>query len=231
VAVSPTQAGWVGGGYGPRRCNSSAGECFHGGWDFTGSRGDPVFAADAGTVYRTFRNEDSGSGMRGYSNVVVLDHGDGTWSSYNHLDSIAVSQGQRVAAGELLGTIGSTTNGRYPIAPHLHFEVRRSRPNGSAPFPGPYGRFDLDPGAWFETRGMMAARTPGLLRSAPRDLSGNSYQPPTSEMEEFRSVWDAWGRAIVGLAGFNLVYRVASGEWLIFRPFEAPRRRRVRRRF
>jgi murein DD-endopeptidase MepM/ murein hydrolase activator NlpD len=54
-------------------------------------------------------------------NTVWLDHGWGVHSGYFHLDSIGVTVGQVVNAGDALGIVGAT--GRA-TGPHLHWEVR-----------------------------------------------------------------------------------------------------------
>jgi septal ring factor EnvC (AmiA/AmiB activator) len=59
--------------------------------------------------------------FRGYGLMVVVDHGDKHHTLYAHLAEARVATGQRVAAGELLGTVGSTSLG----GPGLYFEVRR----------------------------------------------------------------------------------------------------------
>ncbi len=64
--------------------------------------------------------------MGGYGNRVVVDHGGGVQTLYGHLSRIAVTPGQHVDPGMVLGAVGST--GRS-TGPHLHYEVRL---NGSA---------------------------------------------------------------------------------------------------
>ena len=59
--------------------------------------------------------------FRGYGLMVVVDHGDKHHTLYAHLAEARVAPGQRVAAGELLGTVGATSLG----GPGLYFEVRR----------------------------------------------------------------------------------------------------------
>ncbi len=83
--------------------------------------GDRVVASAAGTVTRV-GNEGSAS----YGRWVEIDHGGGYRTRYAHLSSQAVRVGQRVAAGQALGTVGSTGGSS---GPHLHFELIR---NGAA---------------------------------------------------------------------------------------------------
>lgn len=86
----------------------------HDGLDFGAAAGTPVRAAAAGTVV-------SASVRGGYGNATILDHGGGLATLYAHQSELAVIPGQRVAAGEVIGTVGSTG---LSTGPHLHFEVR-----------------------------------------------------------------------------------------------------------
>lgn len=56
----------------------------------------------------------------GYGRVVEIDHGGGFKTRYGHMNSIAVKQGQKLAIGQKVGTMGSS--GRS-TGPHLHYEV------------------------------------------------------------------------------------------------------------
>lgn len=87
----------------------------HAGIDFRASTGEKVFSTGAGTVVAA---EFSG----GYGNLVEIDHGYGITTRYGHLSRILVSEGDEVAAGDVIGRAGST--GRS-TGPHIHYEVRR----------------------------------------------------------------------------------------------------------
>lgn len=86
----------------------------HYGVDLRAGVKTPIFSANAGKVI--FAREAFFGG-----NMVVLDHGMGIYSSYNHLSVIAVTVGQSVRRGEKLGMAGAT--GRV-TGPHLHWAVR-----------------------------------------------------------------------------------------------------------
>lgn len=86
----------------------------HAGMDFRAETGTPVRAPGAGKVLRT---EVAG----GYGNLIELDHGNGLTTRYGHLSAFEVKPGQIVAAGTVIGRVGST--GRS-TGPHLHYETR-----------------------------------------------------------------------------------------------------------
>ena len=86
----------------------------HTGIDLGSAAGASIHAAGNGTVIL------AGS-WGGYGRTVVIDHGGGLSSLYAHQSSIAVSEGQRVLAGDVIGYIGCTG---FCTGPHLHFEVR-----------------------------------------------------------------------------------------------------------
>lgn len=95
-------------------------EVFHRGIDIAAERGTPVHAPAAGVVeVATEDYEES----RASGTVIILLHDSGISTFYAHLDSLAVSAGQRVAQGEVVGYVGSTGKS---TGSHLHFEVRRN---------------------------------------------------------------------------------------------------------
>jgi len=92
-----------------------AGLCrMHEGIDIGVGYGTAIHAAAAGTVI-----EAGWEG--GYGNLIVIDHGGGLATAYGHQSSFAVSAGQHVSQGQVIGYVGCT--GRC-FGPHLHFEVR-----------------------------------------------------------------------------------------------------------
>ena len=83
--------------------------------------GAPIVAADSGYVVKASHGWNGG-----YGRMVMVDHGNGFISLYAHMNTVYVRQGENVAKGEQLGTVGNT--GRS-TGPHLHFEIRQ---NGAA---------------------------------------------------------------------------------------------------
>jgi murein DD-endopeptidase MepM/ murein hydrolase activator NlpD len=89
----------------------------HAGIDLGASYGTPVYASDGGTV--TFAGYNSG----GYGYLVIIDHNNGYETYYGHNSSLAVSEGQQVAQGELIAYVGSTGDS---TGNHVHFEIRKN---------------------------------------------------------------------------------------------------------
>jgi murein DD-endopeptidase MepM/ murein hydrolase activator NlpD len=113
-AHAPVEGARLTSGYGTRRDPFSGAERFHGGVDLAAPRGTPIrVAADGEVVF---------SGWRGSAGQVVeVRHADGLTTSYAHADQTLVASGQKVVAGDVIGTVGST--GRS-TGPHLHFSAR-----------------------------------------------------------------------------------------------------------
>ena len=89
----------------------------HNGTDIAAPQGTPILAAAGGTV--TIANgTDPWGGSYGYH--VKLDHGGGMETLYAHCLAIAVTAGQRVRQGEVIGYVGTTGSS---TGNHLHFEV------------------------------------------------------------------------------------------------------------
>jgi murein DD-endopeptidase MepM/ murein hydrolase activator NlpD len=93
---------------------------FHNGLDIANAARTKIYAARRGQVTEA-------GWCRGYGYCVKIDHGDGFSTTYGHLFSQPfVSAGDSVAAGELIGSMGSTfdrSGGGYSTGVHLHFTV------------------------------------------------------------------------------------------------------------
>lgn len=85
----------------------------HKGLDFAASIGTPVYATGDGKIGMAYF---SGS----YGNVIYLEHGHGFETRYAHLSKFAITPGERVKRGQVIGYVGTTGNSK---APHLHYEV------------------------------------------------------------------------------------------------------------
>jgi len=121
-----------------------------------GGLGTPVYAVQGGTVERVLSDSSSARGFGGYGNGVIINHGDGTWALYAHLQNAQATVGQQIAPGQQIGTMGATSNGKFRgMGVHLHLELRRARPDGRSPFPGPYRTFNLDPRPWLAQKGLQ----------------------------------------------------------------------------
>jgi murein DD-endopeptidase MepM/ murein hydrolase activator NlpD len=112
-------------GFGPRYHPILHYTRMHTGVDMHAGTGTPIHACRAGTVVI------AGS-QGGYGNCVVIDHGGGMATLYGHQSRLAVSEGEHVAAGQVIGYVGQTG---LATGPHLHFEVRIS---GNPVDPVPY---------------------------------------------------------------------------------------------
>jgi murein DD-endopeptidase MepM/ murein hydrolase activator NlpD len=89
----------------------------HEGIDIAAPAGTPIRAAASGSVVLLESEASSG----GYGNFTCLDHGGGLQTCYAHQSAFAVSSGQSVSQGEVIGYVGCTG---HCFGDHLHFEVR-----------------------------------------------------------------------------------------------------------
>jgi murein DD-endopeptidase MepM/ murein hydrolase activator NlpD len=112
--------------FGPRYLNGSYEN--HPGIDIAVPSGTSIRAAGNGVV--EFTEPEASSG--GYGNFTCIDHGGGISTCYAHQSSFAVSQGEEVSQGQVIGISDCTG---YCFGPHLHFEVRI---NGEPTDPIPY---------------------------------------------------------------------------------------------
>jgi murein DD-endopeptidase MepM/ murein hydrolase activator NlpD len=102
-------------GYGSRRHPVLGYRRMHSGIDFGAPYGSPIYAVADGVVQLAGYNG-------GYGRFVRLQHEGGLGSGYGHMSRIAVSSGQRVRRGQVIGYVGSTG---LSTGPHLHYELYR----------------------------------------------------------------------------------------------------------
>ncbi|HZP43581.1 MAG TPA: LysM peptidoglycan-binding domain-containing M23 family metallopeptidase, partial [Candidatus Binatia bacterium] len=107
--VWPVAGGVLSSDFGPR------GETHHDGIDISTPEGTPVHAARAGRVLYADR-------LRGYGNLVIVEHGDGYATVYAHNRENKAHVGDDVRQGDVIASVGrtGTTSG-----PNLHFEIRK----------------------------------------------------------------------------------------------------------
>lgn len=89
-------------------------EIRHLGTDIKAPLGAAIGAINGGIVSKAYFDAI-------YGNSIIIDHGEGIFSLYNHLDRMAVKEGDTVKKGTLIGTVGKSG---YATAPHLHLSLK-----------------------------------------------------------------------------------------------------------
>ncbi|MEV5651218.1 M23 family metallopeptidase [Nocardia sp. NPDC052254] len=97
----------------------------HLGVDVAAPIGTPIYAVEDGEVI-------SAGPASGFGMWVRLKHADGTITVYGHVDTVTVSEGQQVMAGDQIATVG---NRGFSTGPHCHFEVWLNGSNKVDPLP------------------------------------------------------------------------------------------------
>ena len=110
IAVAPVEAACFSSGFGPR------GDHLHKGIDLHNSDPVTVFAAASGSIKEMHYRDD-------YGNLLVIDHGDGVFTRYAHLQAFdgSLEVYGNVEAGTPIGVMGNTAS--YSIPRHLHYEA------------------------------------------------------------------------------------------------------------
>lgn len=85
------------------------------GINIAAAEGTPIHAAADGVV--TYAGDE----LKAYGNLILIKHGNDYVTAYAHANSIGVARGQRVARGDVIGTVGDTGDVNRP---QLHFEIR-----------------------------------------------------------------------------------------------------------
>ena len=114
-------------GYGNRPDPNGVSGNGHDGIDFAGNLNDPVYASRGGTVVSSGFDGSAG-------NYVIIQHDNGYYTYYLHLNSISVSGGT-VGAGQVVGLMGTTGNS---TGVHLHFGIATTGSWSGFVDPGPY---------------------------------------------------------------------------------------------
>lgn len=113
--IWPVESGSITSGYGQRTAPMAGASSNHAGVDISVPSGTAVMAAAAGTVSKT-----GSSSARG--NYMIIDHGCGLETLYQHLSGFVAAAGQTVKAGQKIALSGNTG---VSTGAHLHFEVRQ----------------------------------------------------------------------------------------------------------
>ena len=169
---------------------------------------DTVLAHSEGTVCYVqtgYGNAQGSTGNASYGNMVKIDHSNGCFTLYAHLDTVYVQNGQKVAKGQELGYMGNTGNS---YGGHLHFEVWKDN-NRTDPYP--YLDKEL-----FET----------ITPTVERDETKNQLQVNKIDLRVRKA--PATNQAILGFAKDNGIYnyyevkeqggytwyKIADNQWL-----------------
>ncbi|MDH5673536.1 MAG: peptidoglycan DD-metalloendopeptidase family protein [Myxococcales bacterium] len=143
--VWPVPGGRFGRGFGFVRKRAAVKDRLHKGVDIPAAQGSPIRAASDGIV--AYADND----IRGYGNLLMIVHADGSTTLSAHCRSIFVFPGQRVRSGQIVAEVGRTG---MAMGPHLHFEYRK----GGQPS-DPIALFDHVP-----PRGQAAPQSPATDR-------------------------------------------------------------------
>jgi len=81
-------------------------------------KGAPVFASAPGVVAY------AGNEIRGFGNLLLIQHADGWMTAYAHNEKLMVKRGDKVTQGQQISAVGATGN---VASPQLHFEIRRGK--------------------------------------------------------------------------------------------------------
>lgn len=171
---------------------------------------DTIKAHTAGKVVYLqtgHKNNKGSSGNASYGNMVKLDHGNGWFTLYAHMDKVYVSNGQQVSAGQEIGYMGNTGNS---YGGHLHFEVWK---NNARTNPLDYLNKDL---------------FSNVISTVKRDENKDQLKVLVDDLRVRKGT--GTNQAILGLAKLNGIYnyyevkesggytwyKIAEGQWIAY---------------
>lgn len=154
--VQPISESYMVGAVFKQRGSSWAWLGWHTGYDYSVGIGTNIKAISAGTITHAAPGSESGGTGGSYGHQVIIDHGPDenghqVQSYYAHLAGFAVAKGDKVKAGQLIGTVGMTGNTR---GAHLHLEVTVKDPAKQA------DQYFVDPHAYIKDRKQKAPKQP-----------------------------------------------------------------------
>ncbi|MFN3517127.1 MAG: M23 family metallopeptidase [Novosphingobium sp.] len=178
--IMPVYGGRVTSNFGVRRHPVLGYTRMHAGIDFAAVHGAPIYAVgDARVIYSGWHG--------GHGNYVKLDHGGGFATAYAHMSRIAVANGARVSAGQVIGYVGSTG---LSTGPHLHYELYR---NGIVVNPLSVrftvtNQVDAKELEAFRARmAQLKAVKPGAAMAGPAPLRAAGAQSPRREIDRLKT--------------------------------------------
>ena len=142
------------------KVGADRGDHTHGGWDIIAPGGSPVYAIRSGKVVTVVDDvrSDRGGDNGGAGNYIEIDHGNGYYSRYLHLNKsngVHVKMGDEVTKGQRIGSVGDTGRSN---ANHLHLEIRKTG-NGYGLSGKTVDIQDFYPGYASGTKGLRTAET------------------------------------------------------------------------
>lgn len=172
--AAPVQ-GRITSGFGMRRHPILGYARQHSGMDFGAPYGAPIYAVTDGTVAMAGYNG-------GYGRYVRLTHADNLGSGYGHMSRIAVSAGQRVRRGQVIGYVGSSG---LSTGPHLHYELYRG------------GRAVNPASVRFSTRATLTGADLAAFRARLNELTSVAPGAALAPMRPVRSEPEATTPAVL----------------------------------
>lgn len=171
---------------------------------------DTIKAHTAGKVVYLqtgHKNNKGSSGNASYGNMVKLDHGNGWFTLYAHMDKVYVGNGQQVSAGQEIGYMGNTGNS---YGGHLHFEVWK---NSARTNPLNYLDKDLFSNVTSTVKREENKDQLKVLADDLRVRKGAGTNQAIIGLAKLNGIYNYYETKISG--GYTW-YRIADGQWIAY---------------